>query len=1182
MANKTNLKTWLVISVFLLGLSGSVSATGTYAGGDGSEGDPFQINTPAQMDEIGQHSEDWASCFILTADIDLSGYTGTAFHIIGNYSDDFTGVFDGNDHIISGFTYSTTGTNYIGLFGYVGTDGEIKDLGLTDANVNAGTGNYVGGLVGGNYGTVSNCYAAGDVSGDYYVGGLVGINWGTVSNSYATGTVTGTGSCVGGLVGGNDDLFSKGTISNCYAAGTVSGWGDWDVGGLVGYNSGTISNCHAAGTVSGDYCVGGLVGNNSEGFFSKGTISNCYAAEAVTGTGDYVGGLVGGNYDTISNCYATGTVSGDWQVGGLVGYSDGTVSYCYACGSVSGDYYVGGLVGYHSSGSYTSCFWDSDIGPAQGIGNTTDPNVMGRTTAQMKQQATFTDYGWDFVDIWWIRENQEYPWLWFFVDAANYDLVKSGYVDWKDLDAFTDEWLNDCNSANNWCDGADFDQSGDVNFVDFGLFAQRWLSDFLGDLDNLLWADVMSEDWQQPAKLGTVTGHPRYLLTAAKVTDLKSKIASAGVYQDIWLNVVKPKADWYLTENPYGGHNEDVMRPSGRAVPWLALAYLMTDDTTYSDKAISWMLTVCGYEDWVGNAGLGGAAGLVGVSIGYDWLYDQLTTLDRNTIRDKLILQAGRMASNPNKKEGWLVNHNHVEHNGLAAAGFVLYGESGASDANDWIRQADLVFQTTFLCGSSDGSSHEGQPYWAYSMESLLCYTEAARDLMGIDHYDRNWVKRATDFIIFCTIPDFNTIPGEPGYANCLMAYGDSYPDYRSHGPTHILCRLASEYNNGFAQWLAEEMIDRGVGVTQEFDYRAWANLLWYDDTVTPTSLSGLGTFKHFEDIGLVVSRSGWDEDAVMVSFKCGPFHGHKVQPYYEKQVDENWPETKDPNMEELYGSKHHRIGAGHCQPDMGSFQIYAHGKWLAIEPGYSKYTASRKKHTKDHCTILAGFGDPNDRGQVGEWTLELNSSWFDVIAAIDAKATSRIIKAESCAEYDYIVGDAENIYRDPNLSKFLRHFVYIKPDIVLVVDELEDADPPSTDYFQWRLRAKHARPNFEDNINIAKQTNDYYRIENNNDSDVVVMDVHFVHPELSNFSTSIETVTEYKGNESKFLVADFDSTSGGDLLATVLHPRRDEEPASSITSSSFVDGVLSLTIQCGSRVINVELNLTTQEVNIS
>jgi len=183
------------MSIFLLGmvsvLSGSVWAAGTYDGGDGSAGDPFQINTPAQMDEIGRHSEDWGSYFVLTADIDLSGYTGTAFNIIapntdsgtsGHQGTKFTGSFDGSGHTISNFTYISTGTYFIALFGYVGTGGEIKDLGLTNLTGVAGTGYDVGGLVGvNNYGTVSNCYAAGRVTGDWNVGGLVGLNFGTIS-----------------------------------------------------------------------------------------------------------------------------------------------------------------------------------------------------------------------------------------------------------------------------------------------------------------------------------------------------------------------------------------------------------------------------------------------------------------------------------------------------------------------------------------------------------------------------------------------------------------------------------------------------------------------------------------------------------------------------------------------------------------------------------------------------------------------------------------------------------------------------------------------------------------------------------------------------------------------------------------------------------------------------------------
>jgi len=342
---KTNLKIRWAISVVLASvLSGSVWATGTYNGGNGSEGSPFEINTPAQMDEIGQHVEDWSSYFILTADIDLSGYTGTEFHIIGsNVSPFFTGSFDGNGHTISNFTYTPTGGQFIGLFRFV-DGGEIKNLGLINTDVDTGGGGNVGGLMGRNSGTISNCYASGSVTGDLNVGGLVGGNGGAVSNCYAAGSVTGRHN-VGGLVGHN-----YGAVSNCYATGKVMETGAG--GGLVGMNAGTVSNCYATGSVTGGPGgdIGGLVGMN----FSYGTVSNCYATGSVSGTTyGNAGGLVGTNYSTV------------------------TVS-----------------------------FWDIDTS-----GQTTSNGGTGKTTAKMQTQSTFTDHGWDFVNIWGIDEGLSYPYL---------------------------------------------------------------------------------------------------------------------------------------------------------------------------------------------------------------------------------------------------------------------------------------------------------------------------------------------------------------------------------------------------------------------------------------------------------------------------------------------------------------------------------------------------------------------------------------------------------------------------------------------------------------------------------------------------------------------------------------------------------------------------------------------------
>ncbi|GAG25617.1 unnamed protein product, partial [marine sediment metagenome] len=187
-----------------------------YAGGSGEPNDPYLIATAEQLNSIGVSVCHWDKHFKLISDIDLDG---VIFNIIGIRTMPFTGVFDGNDHTISNFTYGSPETNYVGLFGCVGPNAEIKDLGLVDPNVNGD--HYVGALVGWlEDGTVTGCFAVGGSVTGAYVGGLVGWNGeGTVSNSYATGAVNGRGRnhLVGGLVGWNDE----GTVSNSYAAGAV-------------------------------------------------------------------------------------------------------------------------------------------------------------------------------------------------------------------------------------------------------------------------------------------------------------------------------------------------------------------------------------------------------------------------------------------------------------------------------------------------------------------------------------------------------------------------------------------------------------------------------------------------------------------------------------------------------------------------------------------------------------------------------------------------------------------------------------------------------------------------------------------------------------------------------------------------------------------------------------------------
>jgi len=165
----------------------------------------------------------------------------------------FYGTFDGNGYVISG-VYINSAEDRRGLFRNLAAGGTIKNLGVSSSYIKGSE--VIGGLVGTNFGSISNSYFVGTVIGDFIVGGLVGYNDKEISNSYSVSLVTGK-KWVGNLVGDNDGL-----INNSYALGSVKG--NNVISGLAGanQNSGTISNSYFMGIVIGKEYVAGLTFNN--------------------------------------------------------------------------------------------------------------------------------------------------------------------------------------------------------------------------------------------------------------------------------------------------------------------------------------------------------------------------------------------------------------------------------------------------------------------------------------------------------------------------------------------------------------------------------------------------------------------------------------------------------------------------------------------------------------------------------------------------------------------------------------------------------------------------------------------------------------------------------------------------------------------------------------------------------
>lgn len=434
---------------------GGYAATGSVASGANyyvnapvtlsGAGSSLKINGNAytlirSMRDLAAYSGVTASgYFALAQDLDASGVTYNSA-LIGT----LTGTLAGLGHAIGNLTIANTGSGRAALIGTLGssvlTAATVRDIGLVNAKITTSA-TYAAALVGLNYGTVSNAYATGTVTGVGSVGGLVATNqYGAITNSWANVAVAGTGS-VGGLVGRNVGKSStnaitgvttySGVISNSHANGAVTDAAADTTrsafGGLVGSNTGgEIINSYATGGVtltdanaSGDDLgrAGGLVGlntfNPSYGG-SIGLVVNSYATGNVTSPGNFVGGLVGynfgGNIDgshasgdvtgydqvggvaganeafifgvlglggLITNSYATGNVTGHDQVGGVAGRSQSAISFSYSTGDVTGHNQVGGV-----AGASTGPIGDSASSGAV-TGNDMVGGVAGSSTSQI-------------------------------------------------------------------------------------------------------------------------------------------------------------------------------------------------------------------------------------------------------------------------------------------------------------------------------------------------------------------------------------------------------------------------------------------------------------------------------------------------------------------------------------------------------------------------------------------------------------------------------------------------------------------------------------------------------------------------------------------------------------------------------------------------------------------------------
>ncbi len=418
------------------------------------------------IDDLYSIRNNLAGNYILMNDIDLtddlaeggdydSGNGWEPIGITATGCNEFTGIFDGNGHTLTGFRIDIksvnsgyTGTYYSGLFGI--NSGTIKNLSFENAYQSTiDRAIYAGVIAGYNKGTIQNCNVdatcnfigknninCNDVGRN--IGMVVGRNYyGTISFVKVTGELN-----LSGLFGYSSYYTSATSTSSSYFYYTYVG--NHYFGSVAGYSNGTINDSISYASISfnqnnnnaGYYRVfrslyiGGLVGY---GYSSSCKIErSCFCGETnlVSNRGlDYsdnirFGGITGYlGYGKITDCYAVlngiydfTRVSGDYArestyyIGGIVGYATGessskpTLTNVYSTGALKNvaesnegnSYYIGGIAGETNYLTVNNSYYDSSL-YTKGAGTGTDA-ATAKSPALMKKQSAYT--GFDFDNTW--------------------------------------------------------------------------------------------------------------------------------------------------------------------------------------------------------------------------------------------------------------------------------------------------------------------------------------------------------------------------------------------------------------------------------------------------------------------------------------------------------------------------------------------------------------------------------------------------------------------------------------------------------------------------------------------------------------------------------------------------------------------------------------------------------------
>lgn len=505
--------------------------------------------------------------------------------------------------------------------------------------------------------------------------------------------------------------------------------------------------------------------------------------------------------------------------------------------------------------------------------------------------------------------------------------------------------------------------------------------------------------------------YPRLIFTEDEYATLKSQIPGDPILQESYDRVSKAASGFRIPKGPkpsFVKGDTAALSKAGGSFPNLALAYGIDRDPQVKEKLIGLLELYLNEPHWATgrelDSNMGAGNNMLAVGLAFDAVADELEPAFRQQVAEKLLTHVRRLHYLGFEKGNDKVLHywqqdpanNHRWHR-IAGMSACLLSIADMEELETDYLMEQLKGHMDFVMEwyPEDGDCHEGTGYQTFGFHFLAIAAMMLDNNIGTNYLEHPGFRNAWMQQVYSTVPG----------GTKTMSFGDANNKERGLGHYGAAFFLSPKLTRN--QDVQAAMAERYRFQTKDnrsmtpYTY-PWMMLVYYDATVGEGDINNLPTEYLMADMGVAYLRDSWEEDAVLMMFKCGPYGGYKLNEYRN---------TND----------FHYVNVAHDDPDANTFSI-AMDNELVVHPG----TYFSRKWTANHNTILV-----NGKGQIGE-----GSQYTQPVPETDMTTLSYLTSWKKGDDGRIIVeGEAGNAY--PDLKQFRRTAIWLPQDYILILDHV-------------------------------------------------------------------------------------------------------------------------------------------------